>query len=121
LQLSNILRDLDEDAAIGRLYLPNESLRAAGIATSEPQQAIAHPAIGRACAPIVVRARTHFQTADAVMKRWPRAVVKAPRIMGEAYKSILDELEARGFAAPRRPVKLSKPHLLWILARYAII
>jgi hypothetical protein len=41
--------------------------------------------------------------------------------MGEAYKSILDALEARGFTAPRAQVKLSKPYLLWILARYAIV
>ena len=36
LQLTNILRDLDEDAAFGRLYLPAEALRAAGIASTEP-------------------------------------------------------------------------------------
>jgi phytoene synthase len=121
LQLSNILRDLDEDAAIGRLYLPNELLSAAGIATSDPQQAITHPRIAEACAPIVERAREHFRRADEIMDRSPRAAVRAPRIMGEAYKSILDALEARGFTAPRAPVKLSKPYLLWILARYAIV
>ena len=36
LQLTNILRDLDEDAAIGRLYLPREYLTEAGIASSRP-------------------------------------------------------------------------------------
>jgi phytoene synthase len=121
LQLSNILRDLDEDAAIGRLYLPNEALTAAGITTQDPQEAVSHPAVNTACEPIVARARTHFVQADAVMDRWPRAVVKAPRIMAEAYKSILDALEVRGFSAPRQPVKLSKPYLFWILARYAIV
>src|SRR5215472_1673107 len=35
LQLTNILRDLDEDAAFGRLYLPAEALRAAGIAATD--------------------------------------------------------------------------------------
>ncbi|HVX98606.1 MAG TPA: presqualene diphosphate synthase HpnD [Pseudorhodoplanes sp.] len=121
LQLSNILRDLDEDAAIGRLYLSREVLAGAGIADTDPAAVIAHPAIGKACATIVARAREHFRQADIIMKRWPRAVVKAPRIMGEAYASILDALEARGFSPPREKVKLSKLYLLWVLARNAII
>src|SRR5213596_398063 len=57
LQLTNILRDLDEDAAIGRLYLPQEALHAAGIATTDPVAALVSAAIGEACAPIVVRAQ----------------------------------------------------------------
>ncbi len=121
LQLSNILRDLDEDAAIGRLYLPKEALGAAGIASTDPQNALAHPDVAKACAPVAARAREYFRQADAIMDRSPRAAVRAPRIMGEAYKSILDALEARGFTAPRAPVKLSKPYLFWILARYAIV
>ncbi|MDH8420733.1 squalene/phytoene synthase family protein, partial [Klebsiella pneumoniae] len=36
LQLTNILRDIDEDAGIGRLYLPRESLNAAGIMSNDP-------------------------------------------------------------------------------------
>jgi len=43
LQLTNILRDLDEDAAIGRLYLPSELLLKAGITTTDPIAAIADP------------------------------------------------------------------------------
>ena len=38
LQLTNILRDIDEDAAIGRLYLPREALQAAGIASPRPDR-----------------------------------------------------------------------------------
>ena len=43
LQLTNILRDIDEDAAIGRLYLPREALAAAGVTTDEPLEAAADP------------------------------------------------------------------------------
>ncbi|MGH6856289.1 MAG: squalene/phytoene synthase family protein, partial [Methylocella sp.] len=45
LQLTNILRDLDEDAARGRLYLPREDLRAAGIIEAEPRAVLADPAL----------------------------------------------------------------------------
>ena len=48
LQLTNILRDLDEDASLGRLYLPREELQAAGITSTEPAEVLAHPAIGKA-------------------------------------------------------------------------
>src|SRR3984957_18899706 len=44
LQLTNILRDIDEDAAIGRLYLPREGLLHAGITNIEPLRVIADPA-----------------------------------------------------------------------------
>ncbi len=121
LQLSNILRDIDEDAAIGRLYLPREALAAAGISDTDPAKAISHATIAQACAPVVARAREHFRQADGIMKRSPRAAVRAPRIMGEVYESILSALEARGFAPPREPVKLNKLYLLWVLARHAIV
>ena len=45
LQLTNILRDLDEDAGIGRLYLPREALDEAGIASDDPQAVIADPRV----------------------------------------------------------------------------
>ena len=46
LQLTNILRDIDEDAAIGRLYLPREALQAANILTPDPTAVLAHPRLG---------------------------------------------------------------------------
>jgi phytoene synthase len=121
LQLTNILRDLDEDAAIGRLYLPREALREAGIDDTEPGAVLAHPALPRACAPIITRVREHFARADAIMNAAPRRAVRAPRIMGEAYKLYLGALVARGFAPPRERVRIGKARLLWIILRYAVI
>ena len=121
LQLTNILRDLDEDAGMGRLYLPREALRDAGIAGSDPHAVLAHPALGQACAPIIARAQNHFDRADAIMKAAPRRAVRAPRIMGEAYKGYLRALIARGFAPPRARLRLSRARLLWIILRYAVI
>src|SRR5581483_1740472 len=96
LQLTNILRDLDEDASLGRLYLPREILQARGIMTTDPRNVLARPAIGEACADIVELANKHFGEADAIMARCPRRIVRAPRIMGQAYRVILDSLVARG-------------------------
>jgi presqualene diphosphate synthase len=121
LQLTNILRDIDEDAGLGRLYLPRESLYLAGITGDDPQKVTADKALPKVCAPLAQRAATHFAKADEIMNRNPRRVVRAPRIMSKYYRAILDLLLARGFAAPREPVRVTKLTKLAILFRYAFI
>ena len=121
LQLTNILRDIDEDAALGRLYLPREALLHAGITSDDPAVVAADRALPKVCAGIVARARTHFETADEVMARNSRRVVRAPRIMERYYSAILELLVRRGFAAPRAPVRLNKLAKLAIVFRYAFI
>ncbi len=60
LQLTNILRDVDEDAAIGRLYLPREALRKAGIVSTDPATVLTNPALGEACDAVVGARAAHF-------------------------------------------------------------
>jgi presqualene diphosphate synthase len=121
LQLTNILRDIDEDAAIGRLYLPLEGLLHAGITSIDPLKVISDPALPKVCVPLVARARAHFEKADEVMRRNRRSLVRAPRIMSKYYRAILELLVARGFALPRTPVRLSKTARVAIVLRYAFI
>jgi len=96
-------------------------LQAANILNPEPAAVLAHPRLAQACEQVVARAREHFAEADRVMKKCTRKSVRAPRIMGAAYRAILERLVARGWDAPRRPVKVSKPRLLLTILRYAII
>ena len=117
LQLTNILRDLDEDAALGRLYLPREALRGAGIISADPAAVLANPMLGEACSVLVEQARAHFRAAAGIMAQHPRRAVRAPRIMAEAYGLILDRLVQRGFVPPRAPVRLPKARLLLIVLR----
>jgi presqualene diphosphate synthase len=121
LQLTNILRDLDEDAEIGRLYLPREELSKQGIPLADPASVLSHPNLTEACLPVAARARDHFEHADATMQRSPRRIVRTPRVMGEVYKLKLDGLCRRGWSPPRGGLKVSRLQLLWILARYALI
>jgi phytoene synthase len=121
LQLTNILRDIDEDAGIGRLYLPREALLQAGIASDDPLTVISDPALPDVCGPLAERAKAHFENADEVMKRNPRRVVRAPRIMSRYYRAILALLVTRGFASPRAPVRVNKMARIAILMRYALI
>jgi phytoene synthase len=117
LQLTNTLRDIDEDAAIGRLYLPREELERAGIDGNDPLTVAANPALAQACAAVAARAADHFEKAETIMARSPRATVRAPRIMGQAYRQILNRLLARGWQAPRAPIKLGKGQIAQILIR----
>jgi phytoene synthase len=55
------------------------------------------------------------------MARNSRRAVRAPRIMGKYYRTILELLVARGFATPRLPVRVSKFSKLAIVLRYAFI
>ncbi|GLR86768.1 presqualene diphosphate synthase HpnD [Bradyrhizobium iriomotense] len=119
LQLTNILRDLDEDAGLGRLYLPREALLHAGITSNDPSRVIAERALPKVCLPLAQRAKAHFEKSDEIMARNKRRAVRAPRIMSKYYHAILDLLLERGFAAPRTPVRVSKASRIAILLRYA--
>jgi phytoene synthase len=121
LQLTNILRDVDEDAGIGRLYLPQEELRKAGIVTTDPGAALSSAGIGAVCDAVAARAAKHFEQADAIMARNPRRAVKAPRIMEEVYRHMLQGMVARGWSPPRTRVSVSGLRLSWIAVQYAII
>lgn len=121
LQLTNILRDIDEDAGLGRLYLPREGLLHAGITSDDPAKVIVDRNLPKVCLPLVERARSHFEQADAIMKRNSRRAVRAPRIMSKYYRAVLELLIARGFAVPREPVRVNKMAKIAILLRYAII
>ncbi len=120
LQLTNILRDLDDDAVIGRLYLPREALVSVGIEATDPHVVLSHPALGLACAHVVDRARGHFVRAENIMRLCPRRTVRAPRIMAAAYRQMLEAMVARGWRAPRRRVRINRPRLLWIALRHAL-
>ena len=120
LQLTNILRDIDEDAEIGRLYLPREGLERAGIDARDPAGVLAHPGLPKVCAEVAERARSHYRDADEVMSRQPRRLVRAPRMMEAAYRSVLERTMARGFAPPRARVSTGKLRVLAALIRYGI-
>ena len=121
LQLTNILRDIDEDADVGRLYLPREALALAGIESNDPKTVAANPRLGTACTFIVERARGYFTKADEIMSRSPRRVVRAPKIMGAVYRQMLEGMVSRGWALPRTRVRVNKAYLLWVALRHAIV
>jgi presqualene diphosphate synthase len=121
LQLTNILRDLDEDASLNRLYLPREALAESGIDEVDIEKVLAHPRLGQACASVVMRAKQHFAEASAVMTSCHRECVRSPRIMASVYQALLDNLVARGWTPPRGEIRASRLQFLWAILRHGII
>jgi len=121
LQLTNILRDIDEDATVGRLYLPREALELANIKATDPNVVASSPHLAPACDFIVERARGHFVKANEIMTGCPRQVVRAPRIMGAVYRQKLEDMVSRGWAPPRHRIHVKKSYLLWIALRHAFV
>lgn len=120
LQLTNILRDIDEDAGIDRLYLPRELLQAHGIQGHDPKAVVNQPNIAAVCAELAKKAEAHFADANAIMRRGSRTQIRTPRVMAEAYHAIYSALMARGFQSPRPPVKLNKAKLGLIVIRHLL-
>jgi phytoene synthase len=120
LQLTNILRDIDEDAAIGRLYLPREFLAKAGLLTTDPNAAIGDPRVDGACRALAALALDHFAAADRLLRSKPRGRLLAPRLMSAVYRALLRDMLAEGWLPPRRRVRVGKPRLLWIAARCSV-
>jgi phytoene synthase len=120
LQLTNILRDIDEDAAMGRLYLPKEALRDGGINENDIDAILVHPGLDRVCRKIAEKTRNYYRRADAIMARCPRRTARSPRMMATVYRGILEKLIARGWHAPRADVRRSKRYVLWAVLRDGI-
>ena len=120
LQFTNILRDVDEDAAEGRLYLPSNLLEQAGIETRVPTEVLAHPALAKVCVPLSMMARQRFERSRRLIDGCNRRRLKPCILMMEVYERVLHRLEHRGWAAPRERVKVPRLEKLWIAFRYGL-
>jgi squalene synthase HpnD len=121
LQLTNILRDVDEDAAIGRLYLPREYLEAMDCCRQmDPAAIIAKPEIDAVCRRVAALAHHHYDEAQRILSARPKGRIKTPRLMGAVYSEILRATEAQGFAPPRHRVSLPKSRLLSLVLRQGL-
>jgi presqualene diphosphate synthase len=120
LQITNVLRDLDEDAARGRLYLPADLLADAGIAVSAPAAVLAHPALAEVCATLADQAHDRFRRSAQLIGTCRPKAVRPAVVMMLVYRLILERLERRGWAAPRRPVRVSRAEKAWIAIRHGL-
>lgn len=121
LQLTNILRDLREDAAMGRLYLPDELLSAHGIAGADPDAVLAHPALPAACAELGAQARRHFDDAGRAMAACSRHAMRPAALMGAMYRDLLERCAASGWTPAEEPVRVPSARKMWYVLRHGLI
>jgi presqualene diphosphate synthase len=120
-QLTNVLRDLDEDAGLGRLYLPRELLQKNGVPVETPHAALRHPGLAGACDDLVAVAERRFDEAMALLGTMPRRPLRPARIILVVYRQLLQRLRQRGFTRIAEPVKLSKAEKLWLILRHGLL
>jgi phytoene synthase len=121
LQLTNILRDLGEDAERGRLYLPRELLDAAGIGERVPMKVVTHPRLREACQALARRARQHFAGAHVAMTACAKEPMRPAAIMGGVYGAILERLVKADWSDPFARVSLPKWQKIWLAFRYGFL
>lgn len=115
-QLTNILRDVDEDAARERVYIPRSLLDAAGIPEGPAPGIVRHPAFAGICARIAQQAREGFARAEAELPRHDLHALHPARVMMMAYRRILDIMIERGWEGARPRARLSRREKLEMAA-----
>lgn len=118
LQMTNILRDIGEDAAHGRLYVPRSVLTRVGVTETEPQDVLANPAFPQACTLLAQQAEDHYQSALSLFQALPRQErrrLRSPLVMLSTYHLILRRLKGRGWMPQNlnTPCRPSRLRLLW--------
>lgn len=114
LQLTNILRDLAEDAKRNRLYLPRELFAKHGITDRQPQQVLQNPALRDVCRDLAAVARDHFRKADAAIRESNWHAMRPARMMRAYYGAIFNRLVKADWKDPSSRVRLPLWQKLWI-------
>lgn len=120
LQLTNILRDIAEDADRGRLYLPHELLARHGIDSRDPAVVMQHPDLPKVCDDLAVIAVQRFDEAITAMAGCDRRKMRPAVVMMHVYRRILDKLQERGWNRLTEPVRVPKAAKIWIALRYGL-
>ncbi len=121
-QLTNILRDVREDALMNRVYLPEEDLAQFGHSAAELTPVRLNNGFDAAAFRPVLelearRARELYQSADQLLPLIDEESRPALWVLVEIYRRLLQKIEARGFDVFRRRVRLSTLEKLSILSR----
>ena len=113
-QLTNIIRDVGEDARKNRIYLPVEDLQKFNVPASEILGLRQSEAFTRLMQFEARRARAHYEEAFRALPAADRKAQRPGLIMAAIYRTLLDEIERDGFAVLHRRTSLTPLRKFWI-------
>lgn len=112
LQLINIIRDVDEDARLGRVYLPQDELAAFGVEELAPSREFRELMTFQA-----ERARAHLAEGVRLLETLDRRSALCVRTFAGLYRETLDRVEASGFDVFGEKTRLSTSRKLAVVAK----
>jgi phytoene synthase len=113
-QLTNIIRDVGEDAGRGRIYLPQDELQSHGVAAADIFQRRVTPAFTALMAQQVARARAFYARALAALPSIDRRAQRPGLVMAAIYQALLRRIERDGFHVLDRRIALTPLAKAWI-------
>ena len=113
-QLTNIIRDVGEDARKNRVYLPMEDLQRFGVPASDILQAKETPAFRTLMEFEAERARGFYERAFAALPANDRRAQRPGLIMAAIYRTLLDEIQREGFHVLTQRTSLTPLRKFWI-------
>lgn len=116
-QLTNILRDVREDAERGRVYLPADEMKQFAVSKQDLRQPLANDAVHALFKFQADRAKQYYRSALDKLPDEDRYNQRTGLIMAEIYHSLLDEIEADGFRVLEHKIKLTPLRKLWLAWR----
>jgi len=116
-QLTNIIRDVGEDARKNRVYLPVEDLQRFGVPAADILQAKETPAFRSLMEFQAERARGYYQSAMSALPLEDRRAQRPGLIMAAIYRTLLDEIQREGFQVLTRRTSLTPLRKFWIAWR----
>ena len=113
-QLTNIIRDVGEDARKNRIYLPMADLKEFGVPAADILQGRETPEFGRLMAFQAARARAQYERAMHALPAQDRRAQRPGLIMAAIYRTLLDEIEREGFRVLKQKTSLTPLRKFWI-------
>ena len=117
LQLTNILRDIQEDYKRGKIYLPRSLLVEHGMDSDKILLDGYHPAIVKSCAVIAKIASKRFAESEKILELFESKQILPARIMMFIYRRLFEKLCNRGWQDLESKVSLSKLEKIYLVAR----
>ncbi len=114
LQLTNIIRDVGEDARRGRIYLPRDELARFGVPEADLLAGRYSEAFRRLMEFQLERAAGYYQRALAQLPQKDRRAQRAGLMMAAVYRALLEKIRRGGYRVLDRRASLSSPRKLWL-------